>query len=61
MQEEESKHAELAVLERLAGSVAQLAAESSWRSDYITSELWRIRREFGRMRDHHSLNLPVAH
>jgi hypothetical protein len=60
MQEEESKHAELAVLERLAGSIAQLASESSWRSDYITSELWRIRREFGRMRDHHLLNLPIA-
>jgi hypothetical protein len=61
MQEEETKHAELAVLERLAGSIAQLASESSWRSDYITSELWRIRREFGRMRDHHLLNLPDGH
>jgi hypothetical protein len=61
MQEEESKHAELAVLERLAGSVAQLAAESSWRSDYITSELWRIRREFGRMKDHHLLNVQIGH
>jgi hypothetical protein len=61
MQEEESKHAELAVLERLAGSVAQLASESSWRSDYITSELWRIRREFGRMREHHLLNVQIGH
>jgi hypothetical protein len=61
MQEEESKHAELAVLERLAGSIAQLASESSWRSDYINSELWRIRRELGRMREHHLLNVQIAH
>lgn len=48
MQAEESKAAELAVLERLAGSVAKLAAESSYRSD-LAAELARFRCELERV------------
>jgi hypothetical protein len=58
MEEEETKHAELAVLERLADSIARLATESSWRSTYITSELGRIRRELWGMRERH---VPHVH
>jgi hypothetical protein len=54
MQEEESKHAEIAVLERLAGSLSEIAAESTYRSD-ITAELTRIRCEMER------LHLPHIH
>lgn len=47
MQQEESKEAELKVLERLAGSVAKLAAESAYRSD-LAAELARFRCELER-------------
>jgi hypothetical protein len=60
MREEESKHAELAVLGRLADSVARLAAESSWRSEY-SYELARIRHELDRVHHHHGLNVQVAY
>jgi hypothetical protein len=56
MQEEESKHAELAVLERLAGSLARLAAESSWRSEF-SYEMNRIRCELGRMHPQHPVHV----
>jgi hypothetical protein len=60
MEEEERKHAELAALERLADSIARIATESTWRSNYITSELGRIRRELWRMRDHDVLHVHRA-
>ncbi|HSI63012.1 MAG TPA: hypothetical protein VLE43_07830, partial [Candidatus Saccharimonadia bacterium] len=47
MQTEESKQAELAVLNRLADSVSQLAAASTYRSDVI-AELTRFRCELER-------------
>lgn len=67
MQAEVSKQAELALLERLAGAVSQLASETAYRSD-MAAELARFRCELERVHQHGhghqhhgKVPIPISH